>query len=523
MNAPSSTRAAVGALIAVLLAFPAHAKDVVNVYSYRQPFLITPMFDAFTRETGIGVNVVHAKKGLVERLEQEGANSPADLIFTVDIGRLTDAARAGVTQPVRNATLEANIPAQYRDPDHHWFGLTTRARIIVASKDRVPPGAITSYEDLADPMWKGRVCTRSGKHAYMVALTAAMIAHHGEAKAEAWLRGVKANLARRPQGNDRAQVKAIMEGVCDVAVINHYYMGKMLADKEQSAWAESVNIVFPNQQSYGTHMNVSGMALTASSPNRENAVRLMVFLSEDLAQQMYAEQNFEYPVKQGVPWSGLLKSFGSYEADDLDLADHHRGISARLEAAGLADEAGHVRHRRDDAGLLHRHGDEDVLAVDVEVDAHAEGQLERPDDVLHHLVGRLQREGARVERPDVRVGQLGALEQRGAPLGGAQAVEPGDAAAGGLVGGSHGLAWRGVEGRGPVSRRGSQVGDSTCIEGVQGVLVHLLDVLALHLLAGGQLPALDAEVALEDGEGLDALVAVQPVVDAVEGALDLGL
>jgi iron(III) transport system substrate-binding protein len=341
LNAPSSTRAAVTALIAVLLAFPAHAKDVakdvVNVYSYRQPFLITPMFDAFTRETGISVNVVHAKKGLVERLEQEGANSPADLIFTVDIGRLTDAARAGVTQPVTNAALEANIPAQYRDPDHHWFGLTTRARIIVASKDRVAPGAITSYEDLADPMWKGRICTRSGKHAYMVALTAAMIAHHGEAKAEEWLRGVKANLARRPQGNDRAQVKAIMEGVCDVAVINHYYMGKMINDEKQAAWAASVNIVFPNQQSYGTHMNVSGMALTRSAPNRDNAVKLMVFLSDDLAQQMYAEQNFEYPVKQGVPWSGLLRSFGDYKADDLGLAEVAR---YRKAASKLADKVG---------------------------------------------------------------------------------------------------------------------------------------------------------------------------------------
>lgn len=340
MNVPTRMLAAIGVLMIIVGISPAHANGQVNVYSYRQPFLIKPMFDAFTRETGITVNVVHASKGLTERLKQEGANSPADLIFTVDIGRLTDAADAGVTQTVRNAALEANIPPQYRDPDYQWFGLTTRARIIVASKDRVEPGAISTYEELADPKWKGRVCTRSGKHAYMVALTAAMIAHHGEAKAEEWLRGLKANLARRPQGNDRAQVKAIMEGVCDIAVINHYYMGKMLNDEEQAPWAESVNIVFPNQQSYGTHMNVSGMALTSSAPNRDNAIKLMEFLSDDLAQQMYAEQNFEYPIKPGIPWSGLLQSFGSYKADDLALA---KVAEHRTTASKLADKVGFDR------------------------------------------------------------------------------------------------------------------------------------------------------------------------------------
>ena len=335
MNVPSRLIAAIAAL---LLTFPSHAEEVVNVYSYRQPFLIKPMFDAFTRETGIAVNVVYAKKGLVERLSHEGANSPADLIFTVDIGRLSDARDAGVTQAARSAALEANIPPQYRDPDDQWFGLTARARILVASKERVKPGEISNYEDLADPRWKGRICTRSAKNAYMVALTAAMISHHGEAKAEDWLRGVKANLARKPQGNDRAQVKAIMEGVCDVAIINHYYMGKMMTNEDQAAWAASVNMVYPNQQSYGTHMNVSGMALTKGAPNKSNAIKLMVYLSDDLAQQMYAEQNFEYPVKQGVPWSGLLQSFGSFKADDLGLAE----IAAHRKAASkLADKVGY--------------------------------------------------------------------------------------------------------------------------------------------------------------------------------------
>jgi len=338
MNVLSRILAAIAALATLGLAFPAQAGDVVNVYSYRQPFLIKPMFDAFTRETGIAVKVVYGKKGLVERLNQEGANSPADLLFTVDIGRLTDAVNAGVTQPANSAALKANIPPQYRDPGDQWFGLTTRARIIVASKERVKPGELSTYEELADPKWKGRICTRSAKNAYMVALTAAMISHHGEAKAEQWLRGVKANLARKPQGNDRAQVKAIMEGVCDVAIINHYYMGQMMHNEEQAAWAASVNMIFPDQQSYGTHMNVSGMALTKSAPNRENAIKLMTFLSDDLAQQMYAEQNFEYPVKQGVPWSGLLQSFGAYKADDLGLAEVAKH---RKAASKLADKVGY--------------------------------------------------------------------------------------------------------------------------------------------------------------------------------------
>lgn len=333
-----SIRVTMALLAGVLIAGAfgaAQANGEVNVYSYRQPFLIKPMFDAFKRETGIGVNVVFAQKGLIERLEREGANSPADLIFTVDIGRLNDAKAAGVTQAVASEKLAANIPTQYREPDGHWYGLTTRSRLIVTSVDRVKPGEIATYEDLADPKWKGRICTRSGKHVYMVALTASMIAHHGEQKAEQWLRGVKANLARKPQGNDRAQVKAIKEGACDIALINNYYMGKMVNDEEQSEWASAVNIVFPNQDDRGVHVNVSGVALTKGAPNKDNAVKLMEFLSDDLAQQMYAEQNFEYPVKPGVPWSGLLLSFGKFKADDLALSDI---ASHRKAASKLADK-----------------------------------------------------------------------------------------------------------------------------------------------------------------------------------------
>ena len=321
-----------GAMFALFISSSMAAAAEVNVYSYRQPFLIKPLFDAFTKETGIDVNTVYAQQGLVERLKSEGANSPADLIFTVDIGRLTDAVDAEVTQAVNSDILNANIPAPYRAASGHWFGLTTRARVIVASKERVKEGGISTYEALADPKWKGRICTRSGKHPYMVGLVASMIVHHGEAKAKEWLEGLKANLARKPQGNDRSQAKAIKEGQCDIAVMNHYYMAQMMRDEEQSAWADAIYLVFPNQSDRGTHLNVSGMALTRSAPNKANAIKLMAFLSGDLAQQMYAEENSEYPVKDGVPWSGLLASWGKFKADTiaLDKVAQHRADAIKM-------------------------------------------------------------------------------------------------------------------------------------------------------------------------------------------------
>lgn len=314
------------------------AADVVNVYSYRQPYLVEPLFEAFTRDTGIEVKTVFSDEGILERLRREGANSPADLVMTVDIGRLTDLKEAGVTRAVDSEVIESNIPANFRDPEDHWFGLTSRARIIVASKERVGEGEIASYEDLADPAWQGRVCTRSGKHAYMVALIASMILDHGEEGAREWLEGIKANLARTPQGNDRAQVKAISEGVCDVAVINHYYMAAMLEDDEQRPWAESVFMIFPNQDDRGTHMNVSGVVMTASAPHPDTALKLMEFLSGDDAQRIYAETNNEYPLKPGIERSELLASWGDFKTDDAGLAE----IAAlRNEAVKLADVVGY--------------------------------------------------------------------------------------------------------------------------------------------------------------------------------------
>jgi iron(III) transport system substrate-binding protein len=308
------------ALALTSTALPALAEEV-NIYSHRQPELIQPLIDAFTAETGIAVNVAFVDKGMTERLVAEGDRSPADLVLTVDIARLTEVVAAGVTQPVQSEVLEANIPAEFRDPADQWFGLTARARIIYAAKDRVQPGEVTTYEDLASDKWKGRICTRSGTHDYNVALTAAILAHHDDAYTTAWIEGVKANLARKPDGGDRDQVKAIWAGECDIAVGNTYYMGQMLADAEQKAWAESVNIVFPTFEAGGTHMNISGIAMTKAAPNKEAALKLMEWLSSDAAQKIYAETNHEFPVKPGVAKSELVASWGEFTPDTLPLVD----------------------------------------------------------------------------------------------------------------------------------------------------------------------------------------------------------
>lgn len=336
-----SFAAAIALASATTAATSAEETSQVNLYSYRQPFLMAPILSAFTDKTGIKVNVVYARKGVLERLKAEGVNSPADMVLTADVGRLNDMVEAGIVQPVHSPVLDSNIPANLRHPDGLWYGLTMRARLILASRDRVRPGEITTYQDLAEPRFRGRVCTRSGKHVYMISLLAAMIAHHGEDKAEAWLRGLKANLARRPQGNDRAQVKAIYEGLCDVTLANSYYMGKMATNErqpEQKRWARAVRVVFPDQQGNGTHVNISGAAVTRSAKHREQALRLLEYLSSDEAQRLYAEQNFEYPVRPGVPLAPLVAAWGPFKADDLSLA-----VVARYRAAAsrLVDRVGY--------------------------------------------------------------------------------------------------------------------------------------------------------------------------------------
>jgi iron(III) transport system substrate-binding protein len=309
---------------------PALAQEI-NVYSHRQPELIQPLVDAFSAETGIAVNVAFVDKGMAERLQAEGDRSPADLVLTVDIARLLQIVEADVLQPVQSDVLEANIPAELRDPNDLWFGLTSRARIVYASKDRVAPGEVTTYEDLASEKWKGRLCTRSGLHDYNVALLGAVITHHGEEAATKWAEGLKANLARKPDGGDRDQVKAIAAGECDIALGNTYYMGQMLADPEQVPAAESVTIVFPTFEAGGTHLNISGVAMTKSAPNKDNALKFMEWLSGDTAQKIYAETNYEFPVKAGVERSDLVKSWGEFTPDTTPLADIAAARAAALK------------------------------------------------------------------------------------------------------------------------------------------------------------------------------------------------
>ena len=304
--------------VTLFFSSPIFASEV-NIYSYRQPFLIEPLTTAFTDKTGIKVNIVYLRKGMIERMKAEGKRSPADVVLTVDISRLSALVDAGLTQQVVSQTLSTNVQEKYRDPSGHWFGLTTRARIIYVSKERVRTGEIKSYEDLADAKWRGKVCTRSGLNAYNLALTSAIIHHHGEDYAKKWLNGFKQNLARKPQGNDRAQVKAIWAGECDLSIGNTYYMGKMLKDPEQADWAKSVKIVFPTFEGGGTHVNVSGIGMAKFSPNKDNALALMEFLSSGEAQEIYATANFEYPIAPGTKVDDLVKSWGSFNADNVNL------------------------------------------------------------------------------------------------------------------------------------------------------------------------------------------------------------
>ncbi len=325
--------------LAVSFAAPAMA-ETVNIYSYRQPDLIKPLLDAFTQETGIKTQVQFLKKGMIEKLEAEGANSPADVILTVDIGRLSGITTKDLVQPVSNETINSNIPASFRDTDGKWFGLTTRGRVVFASKDRVAQNEIT-YEDLAKPEWRGRICTRSGQHAYNVALIASMIANKGEAFTETWLTGVRNNLARKPDGNDRAQAKGIFAGECDIGIGNTYYVGLMQNNEkkpEQKEWAKSMKVLFPNSGDRGTHVNISGMALAKHAPNKEAAIKLMTFLSSGSAQEIYAEQVYEYPVKPGAKASATVQGFGEIKPDTLSL---EKIAELRKAASRLVDKVGY--------------------------------------------------------------------------------------------------------------------------------------------------------------------------------------
>jgi iron(III) transport system substrate-binding protein len=313
------------------------AQGEVNIYSYREPQLIDPLLKAFTDKTGIKANVVYAAAGLNERLAAEGRNSPADLLFTVDAGRLSEAKDAGLTQPVDSGVLAKAVPAQFRDPANHWFGLTMSGRVVYASRDRVKQDAIT-YEELADPKWKGKLCIRSGQHVYNTSLIATMIANKGEAFTEEWLKGVKNNLAQKPAGGDREQARDIASGRCDLALGNTYYMALMTRNEkvpEQKQWAAAIKLMFPNANDRGTHVNISGMAMARYAPNRGNALKLMEFLASDEAQRIYATANNEYPVNPKVQPSDIVQSWGALKADPLPLENIGK---YRRRASELVDQ-----------------------------------------------------------------------------------------------------------------------------------------------------------------------------------------
>jgi iron(III) transport system substrate-binding protein len=294
----------------------------VNVYSHRHYDVDRQLFERFTQETGIRVNVVSGSADeLITRLQTEGASSPADVLITVDAGRLHRARERGLLQPVSTPMLEANVPERYRDPQGYWYGLTTRARVLVYARDRVDPAEIATYEALAEPRWRGRVLVRSSENVYNQSQMASLIAAEGEEAAERWARGIAQNLARSPSGGDTDQVKAVAAGVGDVAISNSYYVAKLAEsqDPEEQRVYQQVGVVFPNQNGRGTHVNVSGAGVTAHAPNRDNAVRLLEFLSNDEAQRLWAEGNQEYPVKPGIPASEVLRGWGEFRAESLDL------------------------------------------------------------------------------------------------------------------------------------------------------------------------------------------------------------
>ncbi|MET3380850.1 Fe(3+) ABC transporter substrate-binding protein [Variovorax paradoxus] len=320
----------------------AAATDELTLYTTREPALIQPLISAFSAQSNIKVNTVFVKDGLLERVKAEGARSPADVLMTVDIGNLMDLVDGGVTQPVKSAALESAIPANLRGADGQWFSLSLRARVLYADKSL--PLTSFRYEDLANPKYKGKVCIRAGQHPYNTALVASLIAHDGEAKAEQWLRGVKANLARKATGGDRDVARDILGGICDVGLANSYYVGQMKSAKEGTdarKWGDAIKVVrptFANAKSGGTHVNISGAAVAKNAPQRANAVKLLEFLVSEPAQSLYAQTNYEYPVRKGVALDPIIgQTIGELKVDPLPLTEIAK---YRKQASALVDKVG---------------------------------------------------------------------------------------------------------------------------------------------------------------------------------------
>lgn len=318
------------------------AAQEINLYTTREPGLIQPLLDEFTKDTSIKVNTVFVKDGLIERVKAEGDKSPADILMTVDIGNLLDLVDAGITQPIQSDVLEDVIPGNLRGPDNHWYSLSLRDRVAYVAAE-LDLDAIT-YEELADPKWKNKVCIRSGQHPYNTALFAAMIAHNGPEATEKWLRGVKNNLARKAAGGDRDVARDILGGICDIGIANAYYVGRMKNSEpgtDARQWGDAIRVIrptFASEDSQGTHVNISGAAVAKHAPNRENAIRLLEYLVSDKAQNLYANANYEYPVREGVELDPVVASFGPLVVDPLpltEIAKHRRLASELVDKVGF--------------------------------------------------------------------------------------------------------------------------------------------------------------------------------------------
>tara|TARA_B100000003_G_scaffold191788_1_gene190925 strand:+ start:962 stop:1972 length:1011 start_codon:yes stop_codon:yes gene_type:complete len=311
-----------GALLMVVISNGAALAESLGIYTHRQPFLLEPILEAYTKKTGVEFQTVYAPKGLAARLKAEGERTEADLVLTVDISRIKELADTGLLAPLASDILNKHVPSYLRDANDRWTALSLRARIIAVSKERVGKQAITTIEDLASPKWQGRVCSRKGSHVYNRAVLASLIAHNGEEAAKNWTLGIVDNLARRPQGNDRAQAKAIYSGQCDVALMNTYYYGKMKFAKdkpEQQKWADSIEIAFFNQDGRGQHVNISAAGITQGSKRKELARAFLEWVTSEEAQQIYTKVNFEYPVNPNAQLSEEVASWGTFKMDMLPM------------------------------------------------------------------------------------------------------------------------------------------------------------------------------------------------------------
>jgi len=329
---PSRLLRAVLCAAAVAVASPAAAQEL-NLYTTREPGLVQPLIDAFSASTGVKVNTIFVRDGLAERVAAEGPRSPADVLMTVDFGELIHLVDRGLTQPVQSAALDQAIPAHLRGEKGDWFALSLRARVLYVDKD-LALSAFT-YEQLADPQWKGRICFRSGQHPYNTALIAAYLARHGEARTEAWLRGIKANLARKATGGDRDVARDIMGGICDIGIANSYYVGLMRSGAggpDQQKWGAAIKVILPTFEGGGTQVNVSGASVARHAPNRAAAVRFLEYLASDAAQKIYAEANFEYPVNPRAVVHPIIAALGALKVDTRPLTEmaRHRAAASRL-------------------------------------------------------------------------------------------------------------------------------------------------------------------------------------------------